>query len=89
MQYDFDTILDRKHTNSEKWAVRDGELPMTTADMDFKTAPEIMDAMKKKIDQGEFGYEYPTPEYFQAVAAWYATEHHAATTSVTRGTMFC
>ena len=39
MQYDFDTILDRKHTNSEKWEVKDGELPMTTADMDFKTAP--------------------------------------------------
>lgn len=78
MQYDFDTILDRKHTNSEKWEVKDGELPMTTADMDFKTAPEIMAAMKKKIDQGAFGYEYPTPEYFQAVADWYAQEHHAA-----------
>lgn len=34
--------------------------------------------MKKKIDQGAFGYEYPTPEYFQAVAEWYAKEHHAA-----------
>lgn len=37
-----------------------------------------MMAMKKKIDQGAFGYEYPTPEYFQAVAEWYAKEHHAA-----------
>lgn len=77
MKYDFNTILDRKDTNSEKWVVKDGELPMTTADMDFKTAPEIMTAMKKKIDQGAFGYEYPTSEYFQAVAAWYAQEHHA------------
>lgn len=78
MQYDFDTILDRQHTNSEKWDVKPGELPMTTADMDFKTAPEITAAMEKKIKQGAFGYEYPTAEYFQAVADWYASEHHAA-----------
>lgn len=78
MKYDFDTILDRKNTNSEKWNVKDGELPMTTADMDFKTAPEITAAMKKKIQQGAFGYEYPTEEYFAAVADWYVREHHAA-----------
>lgn len=50
---------------------------MTTADMDFKTAPEIMAAMKKKIDSGAFGYEYPNEEYFNAVASWYKTEHNA------------
>lgn len=77
MKYDFDTILDRQHTNSEKWDVKPGELPMTTADMDFKTAPEIMQAMKDKIDIGAFGYEYPSQEYFDAVAQWYKTEHHA------------
>lgn len=77
MQYDFDTILDRRKTNSEKWAVKPGELPMTTADMDFKTAPEIISAMKKKIEFGAFGYELPTPEYFSAVQSWYEKEHHA------------
>ena len=77
MEYDFDTILDRRHTNSEKWDVKPNELPMTTADMDFKTAPEIMAAMKKKIDSGAFGYEYPNDEYFNAVASWYKTEHNA------------
>ena len=77
MQYDFDTILDRQHTNSEKWNVKPGELPMTTADMDFKTAPEIMQAMKNKINAGAFGYEYPSQEYFDAVAHWYKTEHNA------------
>lgn len=76
MEYDFDTILDRRHTNSEKWNVKANELPMTTADMDFKTAPEIMTAMKKKIDSGAFGYEYPSDEYFNAVASWYKTEHN-------------
>ena len=77
MKYDFDTILDRQHTNSEKWNVKPGELPMTTADMDFKTAPEIMQAMKNKINAGAFGYEYPSQEYFDAVAHWYKTEHNA------------
>ena len=77
MKYDFDTILDRQHTNSEKWDVKPGELPMTTADMDFKTAPEIMQAMKDKINAGAFGYEYPSQEYFDAVAHWYKSEHNA------------
>lgn len=77
MKYDFDTILDRQHTNSEKWDVKPGELPMTTADMDFKTAPEIMQAMKNKINAGAFGYEYPSQEYFDTVAHWYKTEHNA------------
>lgn len=77
MKYDFDTILDRRHTNSEKWDVKANELPMTTADMDFKTAPEIMQAMKDKINSGTFGYEYPSDEYFDAVAHWYQTEHNA------------
>ncbi|WP_267202636.1 MalY/PatB family protein [Limosilactobacillus kribbianus] len=77
MKYDFDTILDRRATNSEKWRTKDGELPLTIADMDFKTAAEITAAMKKKIDQGAFGYEYPTKEYYEAVADWYQSEHHA------------
>lgn len=77
MKYDFDTILDRQHTNSEKWDVKPGELPMTTVDMDFKTAPEIMQAMKDKINAGAFGYEYPSQEYFDAVAHWYKIEHNA------------
>lgn len=77
MKYDFDTILDRQHTNSEKWDVKPGELPMTTADMDFKTAPEIMQAMKDKINAGAFGYEYLSQEYFDAVAHWYKSEHNA------------
>ena len=39
MTYDFDTVIDRQESNSEKWDVKAGELPLTTADMDFKTAP--------------------------------------------------
>lgn len=41
MKYDFDQIVNRRGTGSVKWAVPDGALPMSLADMDFKVAPEI------------------------------------------------
>lgn len=45
MQYDFENAPDRSKTDSVKWDVKSGELPMWIADMDFKTAPEIIAAM--------------------------------------------
>lgn len=47
MKYDFDSVVDRKGTYSIKWEVEPGELPMWVADMDFKTAPAIIEAMEK------------------------------------------
>ena len=41
--YDFDTVVDRRNTGSLKWDVAENELPMWVADMDFKTAPQIID----------------------------------------------
>ena len=76
MQYDFVNAPDRTHTDSVKWDVKSGELPMWIADMDFKTAPEITAAMKDKIALGAFGYEFPKDDYFNAVADWYETEHN-------------
>ena len=73
--YDFVNVPDRRKTDSVKWDVASNELPMSIADMDFKTAPEIIDAMKKKIELGVFGYEWPKDDYFNAVANWYAEEH--------------
>ena len=45
MSYDFDSVIERRGTDSIKWAVGEGELPMWVADMDFKTAPEITEAI--------------------------------------------
>ena len=45
MNYDFDTVVDRRNTDSEKWNVRENELPMWVADMDFSLAPGILDAL--------------------------------------------
>ena len=47
MQYDFDTVIPRRGTNSYKWDTPDeeGVLPMWVADMDFRTAPAITEAL--------------------------------------------
>lgn len=47
MQSIFDEKIERRNTGSMKWDVADGELPMWVADMDFKTAPEVTDAILK------------------------------------------
>lgn len=74
-KYDFVNAPDRRDTDSVKWHVKKGDLPMSIADMDFKTAPEIIAAMKRKVDRGVFGYEWPEGDYFKAVADWYEKEH--------------
>ena len=74
-KYDFINAPDRSTTDSVKWHVKKGDLPMSIADMDFKTAPEIIAAMKRKVDLGVFGYEWPEDDYFKAVADWYEKEH--------------
>lgn len=75
MTYDFETLNKKRSGNSAKWDVQENELPMTIADMDFKVAPEIIQALHEKIDMGLFGYEEIPKEYFESVANWYETEH--------------
>lgn len=74
--YDFEETIDRRKTDSVKWDIKDNELPMWVADMDFQVAPEIISAIKHKADQAVFGYEEPHTDYFNAVADWYESEHH-------------
>lgn len=74
-RYDFDTPVDRRNTNSVKWDVADGELPMWVADMDFKTAPEIIEAIKSRADHGIFGYNTIPDEWYDAYSDWWGTRH--------------
>ncbi|CAJ1225691.1 MalY/PatB family protein [Levilactobacillus zymae] len=74
-KFDFSEMIDRRHTNSVKWDVKDNELPMWVADMDFRTAPGIVKAIQDKAVTGIFGYEEVPEAYFEAVQHWYATEH--------------
>ncbi|OPJ56121.1 hypothetical protein [Clostridium oryzae] len=56
MQYDFRALIDRRNTNSLKWEIGENILPMWVADMDFKTAPEIIEAIQEKVAKGILGY---------------------------------
>lgn len=71
MTYDFDTLTDRRGTDSEKWDVGESELPMWVADMDFQTAPEILQALEKRLRHGIFGYTYPSGRWREAYAGWW------------------
>lgn len=75
MSFDFDKINNRRNTASVKWGVKENELPMWVADMDFQTAPEILDAMHKSIDGGIFGYQTIPDKYYEAVTDWFEKEH--------------
>ncbi|RHW52020.1 plastocyanin [Bombilactobacillus bombi] len=73
--YDFQTVNNRRNSNSVKWDVQKQELPMNLADMDFQTAPEIITALQEKVATGIFGYENVPLEYYQAVKLWYQQVH--------------
>ena len=77
MKYDFDTIIPRRGSNSYKWdtPATDEVLPMWVADMDFRTAPEIIEALQKRLDHGIFGYAKTPPEYYEATIQWFRRRH--------------
>lgn len=77
MQYNFDEVNDRRNEYSTKWSVGENELPMWVADMDFKTAPEITDAIIKRAGLGTFGYTEIPDEWKKAVISWYKRRHSA------------
>lgn len=75
MQYDFDQITERRKTGSLKWDVEENELPLWVADMDFQTAPEIRDALAKRVEHGIFGYSVLPEEWYQAYMDWWQRRH--------------
>ena len=75
MKYDFDKPVNRRQTDSLKWNVRDDELPMWVADMDFETAPCITDAIKKRAEHGIFGYTEVPDAWYEAYCSWWERRH--------------
>lgn len=76
MKYDFDTVIDRRGTNSVKWdETAPGELPMWVADMDFATAPEIREALAARMAHGVFGYADVTDAWYEAYRNWWRRRH--------------
>lgn len=75
MTYNFDQCPDRRGTESVKWDLYPGTLPMWVADMDFAVAPEIREALQKRLDHGVFGYELVPDDYYVIMGRWFASRH--------------
>ena len=72
----FDEIHDRRMPGDIKYEPVEGVedlIPMWIADMDFKCAPAIEEALKTGASRGIFGYMEPDSEYDQAVIDWYGS----------------
>ncbi len=77
MKYNFDEIIPRRETHSYKWdtAHDDDVLPMWVADMDFRTAPPVVEALRKRVEHGIFGYTQVPSAYYEAVRNWFSRRH--------------
>ena len=85
MEFDFTTILDRKGKDAmavEVIPFADVEieegfsrLPMWVADMNFNTAPAVIEAVQKRLEHGTFGYFHVRQEYYDAIINWQKTRH--------------
>lgn len=79
MKYDFDKIIPRRGTNSYKWdssPVGKDVLPLWVADMDFRTAPVITEALARRVQHGIFGYVRVPDEYYTTVTRWFERRHN-------------
>lgn len=76
-KFDFDTSVERRGTNSIKWdkCHCHDELPLWVADMDFRTSPAIIEALRKRVEHGVFGYSAPGKDYYDAVNDWFTRRH--------------
>lgn len=76
MIYNFDERIDRKNNNAAKFEEAylhfgsNDVIPLWIADMDFKTAQPIIDAVRERAEQGIFGYTSRPEEYFKLIAKW-------------------
>ena len=81
MGYDFDTVYDRRGTNSLKWDFakerrhNEDELPLWVADMDFRSPEPVIEAVRNTVDKGFFGYTLDKREDRETVSRWLKRRH--------------
>ncbi|SJZ84007.1 cystathione beta-lyase [Trichlorobacter thiogenes] len=75
--FDFDTLIDRRHTASEKWDRYAGQdvIPLWVADMDFRSPPAVLEALQQRVEHGVFGYSSPPKELIAVVLAMLQQEY--------------
>ncbi len=77
MTYDFDKIIQRYGTDCYKYDTMPNAdtIPLWVADMDFETAPVIMQALRKRVQHGCFGYTAVPDSFYKATIEWFARRH--------------
>ena len=76
MNYNFDEIINRNDTDSVKWDAvearwgRNDLIPMWVADMDFRTAPFVVEALKKRLEHEVLGYTFACKEWSDSIIHW-------------------
>ncbi len=76
MPFDFNTLPDRRNSESAKWNFyEDDVLPMWVADMDFRSPEVIIQALQERVAHGSFGYPLVLNEMRTAVVDWLACRH--------------
>ncbi|MBD5214153.1 MAG: pyridoxal phosphate-dependent aminotransferase [Bacteroidales bacterium] len=80
---DFDHLTPRSGSGSYKWDTvpTEGIIPLWVADMDFTVARPIVDALRRRVDHGIFGYTYVAEPYYDAVMNWYADRYGVGITA--------
>ena len=74
--YNFDKPTNRFNTSSIKWNVKENELPMWVADMDFETSNEIVSELEKRVKHKIFGYTEIDDDWYTSISNWWEENHH-------------
>lgn len=78
----FDELIDRRNTGAAKWDFAPGDIdvdraiiPLSVADMEFRSPKPIRDRLTRLAETGIWGYTHPRPEYFEALERWLKLRH--------------
>ena len=79
MNYNFNEIITRRGSNCIKWDEAEDPdiIPLWVADMDFHVYPGIVEALRKRVEHGVFGYSLVPQSYYDAVIRWFRDRHGA------------
>lgn len=75
MLYNFDEVIDRRQTGSIKWHYSDDTIPLWVADMDFKAASPILNAIEQVTQHGILGYTKQTEALYDAIIGWHGSRY--------------
>lgn len=91
MKYNFDELVERRGTGCVKWDAEAPRpaggwllpggkeysdiIPLWVADMDFKAAPAIQEAVRRRAEHGVFGYTVVGNDYYDAIISWFERRH--------------